>query len=325
MASSRTIGTPKTVLLVGLGNIGMGYDLEITDQSKILTHARAFNIHSEFELVAAVDSDKAKNKIFEKHYKKPAYLDLNQALKGLKPDIVVVAAPTKHHLTIIQQIFSHYKPQAILCEKPLSYALEEASEIVNICDNAGVKLFVIYMRRSDPGFNSIATRIKEGDIKGPFIANVCYSKGLYNSASHFINLFNLYFGQSISHHVLSTGVAWGNIDPQPDFCICYEDAKAYFLALDANQYFYNKFEIYCSSGHIHYNTLEHALTWQQSVENVLTANTVQIKNSLNNIQLMVVDELNKALNGMAAQISCGTDALQTIETCAAIGGGKWNY
>ena len=42
-----------SVVIVGLGAIGMGYDLDLTNV--IYTHAKAFRAHSDFYLVADID------------------------------------------------------------------------------------------------------------------------------------------------------------------------------------------------------------------------------------------------------------------------------
>ena len=49
-----------SVLIVGLGQIGMGYDLHHDVNNQIYTHARAFSQHPDFYLIGAVDSEKKK-------------------------------------------------------------------------------------------------------------------------------------------------------------------------------------------------------------------------------------------------------------------------
>mgnify|MGYP006424554935 FL=1 len=52
-----------SVVIVGLGAIGMGYDLDSTDT--ISTHAKAFQAHSDFYLVAGIDCNIENRRIFE--------------------------------------------------------------------------------------------------------------------------------------------------------------------------------------------------------------------------------------------------------------------
>ena len=44
-------------VVLGLGQIGQGYDYDHPDDSLILTHATGFAYHEAYELVAAVDPD----------------------------------------------------------------------------------------------------------------------------------------------------------------------------------------------------------------------------------------------------------------------------
>ena len=60
-------------MIIGLGGIGMGYDLNLVPKKNIYTHARAFSEHSSVSLLCAVDKDPARRGIFEHHYNKPAY------------------------------------------------------------------------------------------------------------------------------------------------------------------------------------------------------------------------------------------------------------
>lgn len=50
----------KSVLIIGLGQIGMGYDLHLDPTLHIYSHARAFSLHSDFDLLAAVEPDEQK-------------------------------------------------------------------------------------------------------------------------------------------------------------------------------------------------------------------------------------------------------------------------
>ena len=83
-----------SVMLVGLGQIGMGYDLTIDSKAIVYTHARAIKQHSNFNLIAAVDEDSVRCKEFEDLYDCVTYNNINLALSEHSPDLVIIAVPT---------------------------------------------------------------------------------------------------------------------------------------------------------------------------------------------------------------------------------------
>ena len=90
-------------LLVGLGQIGCGYDLKLPFQpdqpcsgSATLSHARALACHPQVQLLAALDPDPVARQHFERCYDVLAYADLNhwcEAMPQVGVDLVVVAVP----------------------------------------------------------------------------------------------------------------------------------------------------------------------------------------------------------------------------------------
>ena len=119
----------NNVLIVGLGQIGLQYDLHLKQDEFSLTHSRAFSSHKNFNLLAGVDNDNKQRDIFSQSYSLPTYSSLTKALKAHNPDIVVVATSTKTHAEILYKILKSSNPKIILCEKPLSYSLSEAQNL----------------------------------------------------------------------------------------------------------------------------------------------------------------------------------------------------
>src|SRR5688572_28317045 len=123
----------SSVLLIGLGAVGMHYDLHSDDQSMNLTHARAFANHPVFHLAGGVDPDLERRRVFSERYHAPAFADAHDALDALTPELVVIATPTKTHAEHVRMVLDRARPRAILCEKPLSYDFAEAQEMVQSC------------------------------------------------------------------------------------------------------------------------------------------------------------------------------------------------
>ena len=56
-------------LIIGLGQIGMLYDIKLPKKDYTLTHANAFSKHSRFNLLGGVDSNLKNRETFSKAYK----------------------------------------------------------------------------------------------------------------------------------------------------------------------------------------------------------------------------------------------------------------
>src|SRR4051812_31755330 len=213
---------PEKCIIVGLGKIGMGYDIDVDPAKAVCSHARAFEIHPAFELLSAVDPSSTQRDIFSRHYGKPSYPDLQSALSVDTANVVVIASPTVQHRATLAEVLSHSPPKAILCEKPLAYDLLDAREMVKACEDAGVKLFVNYMRRADPGAITVKNYIKSGKISAPLKGVVWYSKGLLNNGSHFFNLLEFWLGGFVKAKMIDRGRLWDHHDPEPDVQVEFE-------------------------------------------------------------------------------------------------------
>ena len=193
------------VLIVGLGQIGMGYDLNLDSKKYVYSHASAFDQHEGFNLIGGVDTDSELCKVFEGKYGGKIYSDTIEALRENEPDIVVIATSTESHKQILQDVIEYSQPKVILCEKPLSYSLKEANEIHELCKDNNIKLFVNYIRNSDPNVIEIHRKINSGEYAGYAKGVVWYSKGLVHNGSHFINLMDYWFGKCLDVKVINKG------------------------------------------------------------------------------------------------------------------------
>ena len=113
-----------TAAVIGLGNIGQGYDYNDKDGSLVLTHAGGFSRHNGFELIASVDPDPRQHDLFLEKYKRPVYETAKEMFANHHPDVVSIAVPTNMHFRIFEVVSKH-APVAVLCEKPLAQSIAE--------------------------------------------------------------------------------------------------------------------------------------------------------------------------------------------------------
>lgn len=312
-------------LIVGLGQIGMGYDSGLDPMEYVYSHARAFSQHPDFELIGGVDSNEHNRETFERLYNCPAYPSVEAALNLHQPTVLVIAVPTHLHSKILLSALKKSQLKAVLCEKPLSYDLQESQAMVEACADKGVPLYVNYIRRSDIGVIEVKRRITEGEIAGPIKCVVWYSKGFFHNGSHFFNLLEYWLGPMQKSLMLSGGRILDNADSEPDVQIHFERGSAVFLAAWEEAFSHYTIELLSPSGRLRYEQGGKRIRWQSARPDpnlrdyiVLSEKQEMITSGMDRYQGHVVEQLAKGLNGQDAQLCSGEDALRTLKNMKQI-------
>jgi len=180
--------------IIGLGQIGYKIDQD-SFRKQIWSHAKAYNVHNESELIAVSDLDLKNYNNFSKYYPKINYY--NNYLKMIDTidlDIISICTPISTHLNIVKNISKVNPPKAIFLEKPMGKNLKEATQISKLCNDAGIILAVNYMRRWDKNYESIQSIINKGDFGDMQSISAYGSTALLTSASHLIDLMLFFSG-----------------------------------------------------------------------------------------------------------------------------------
>lgn len=198
-------------------------------------------------------------------------------------------------------------------------------EIVKTVANHDCQLFVNYMRIANTGVLEVKRRIQEGLIQGPFKCVVWYSKGLVNNGSHFLNLLEFWLGDVVKSQVLAYERSWDGHDPEPDMTINFQSGTAYFLAAQEENFSHYTIELVAKNGRLRYEAGGEKIVWQSAITDpVILGYTVldpvgeEILSDFNQVQLQVVNEMYKTLQGQSQKICTGEDALQTQKVLANI-------
>ncbi|MES2510100.1 MAG: Gfo/Idh/MocA family oxidoreductase [Pseudomonadota bacterium] len=307
------------VLVVGLGQIGMGYDLELDPDQYVHSHCRAFSQHPSFHLAAAVDPDSHRREIFTRTFQAPAHATVEAALEQHQPAVVVIATPTHLHKDTLEKILAHSNPVAVLCEKPLSYDLEEARWMVSVCAEKGIHLFVNYMRRSVPGFLEVKRRIDSGEIQTPVKGMAWYSKGFLHNGSHFVNLLEYWLGPVQRTSVIAKGRVLNQLDSEPDVWIEFEKGSVAFLAAWEEQFSHYTVELLSPSGRLRCERGGETISWQPADTgdiagsgHSLSTTAEIIESDMARYQWHVINQISESLEGRGPAICGGEEALVTL-------------
>ena len=237
--------------VVGLGQVGQGYDYDSPDDSVILTHSTALYYHHRFDLIAAVDSDPAQCERFEKKFSKPTYPDLGTLQQNHNPEIIALAIPTELHFSAFNDALALH-PIGIVCEKPVATNVKKARMMIDAAKTSNCAVCVNYIRRFNPAIvklKRITDTFKLGEI---YKSTVWYTKGIQENGSHFIDLLCYLLGEVQSVRVLQAGRKWNNYDPEPDLLIRFGDTDVYMLAGREEYYSLGQFELIGTNGLVWY-------------------------------------------------------------------------
>ena len=310
------------VLIIGLGRIGLEYDYN-KGPKFLLSHSSSFFYNKNFNLVGAVDIDKRKCIKFENSFNKPAYDNLKLALKDVQPEIIVISTPTDTLIEVFENILQLYKPKVVLIEKPISLDYEVAKKVVNKAKLSEISLFVNYMRRSEPYANKIKTKI---ETINSFAHGVCwYSRGIYNGASHFINLLQYWFGDFENCNVIDNGNLYNPNDPEPAFEIELKNGSFKFFPITNKSIFHNSIDIIHSDGRIKYEFNGRIIyCYDANFDNiyknykVFDLTPIKYEIDFSSIQSKVVENLYLFLKGKEFSLCSGSEALKTLEVIESI-------
>jgi len=301
-------------LVVGLGSIGMKYDLQFNNH-RVTTHTKSTSTHKNFTLIGAVDLDEEKRSIFKKIYNCPVFSNVTDAVEELRPDIVIVATPTSTHFDIIKQIISNPNKmlKAILCEKPVTDFSEKTKEILNCCRERNIKLFVNFTRRGDPSVKYIKQSIISEKFKLPFKGSCWYSKGLMHNGVHFLVLMSFFFGQISNIHIITESKGTKDYDYQPDIKVQFKKGVIYFFAVDEKNFSYYDFKILFKNGELTYDN-KAEVHWRDVINHnkledyrTLNSSVKEINNEMEVYQYNIMNELDLALNSLESSLATGED------------------
>lgn len=306
-------------VIIGLGNIGLNYDIQKNHNQYIQTHSRAFFLNSGFDLQGGVDIKSKARNTFTKNYNVKSYNTIEEALNEIKPDLVVLSVPTSSQLKVIKEILKFLTPKAILCEKPMGVNLQEGMKILGICKKNNVNLYVNYIRRCLPESKKIKKQIDKRIIKAPLKSVVWYSKGISHNGSHFINLMEYWFGKCLDVKVINQGRKFKDFGFEPLVRLKFKNSEVVMISAWEEYFSHYTIEIVSSSGRLYWRNS--GLEWtgvnksKNFTGNTYLSNKTKFINDVGNkYQMHVADELYLAMLGKQSSICSGEQALQTLKT-----------
>ena len=113
-------------------------------------------------LVAACDIVEEKARKIGDQFSVPYFTDMHQMMQSVSVDVVVVLTESGNHAQHVIDLARYGKH--IVVEKPMALTLDDADRMIEACDKAGCKLFVVKQNR----FNVPVLKLREALEAGRF-------------------------------------------------------------------------------------------------------------------------------------------------------------
>jgi predicted dehydrogenase len=146
---------------LGVGVVGVG----------TMGKQHAYNLRHlipEARLIAVADADVNRAKLVAEELEIDQFYNGVEALAERKDvQAIVIVTPAKFHGAAMKVCADAGKD--MFCEKPFTLAVEEADEVLDVTEKAGVRVQVGHVRRYDPPNLRAKQRIEAGEIGDPVI------------------------------------------------------------------------------------------------------------------------------------------------------------
>ena len=237
-----------------------------------------------------------------------------------------MAVPTELHKDTLKLLLNYIHPKIILCEKPLALNIEDSSEMVEICNNLGILLFVNYVRRADPGSIEIKKRIELGEIQSPIKGVGWYTKGFFHNGSHFFNLLEFWLGPFIKAKIINNGREFGRFkDPEPDIEIEFKRGNVIFIAAWEEAFSHYTIELISPSGRLRYDENGELIIWQKAEPDpnisgyqILNKKAEILENDMAHYQMNIVNEILNVIEGRPCHLTSGQESLEAFKSMTNI-------
>ncbi len=178
-----------SVLICGAGNIAHRFDTPEGDA--IFTHTKGFLRHGGFRVAAIIDEQTERAKEAAEVWNIPRYGRCLDDVRDSGYDVVSICTPDHTHAQYLRDALT-LQPKLVLCEKPLSASIEEASALVELYQRHDVHLAVNYSRRWLQNFQHLSAQALSGAFGKVVSARMKYYKGFLHNASHFMDLLSMF-------------------------------------------------------------------------------------------------------------------------------------
>lgn len=284
--------------IIGLGNIGMEYD--VTSSTHPESHTMAYALDGHFQLICAMDVQPEKEQTL--HRFSPGtefYTDL-RAMFETHPDIdlVSICTPPKFHLLNLEYLIRQTKIPYIFCEKPLISSVGEMDSFRELLNVREITVVPNLSRRWNPGIQAMREKILSREYGALQKVMVRYTRGIYNTGAHLFDLIR-WCGVEISEvQVVDKVHTTSEADGEETFSFVFradDGIHGYAEAFDDTQYYCFDIAFYFSSGAIVFKYSGDDILYYKTAPHHLYPEFPELKLEVHNQHVLSVSCLKYAI------------------------------
>jgi predicted dehydrogenase len=260
--------------VIGLGNIGLYYDLE-HKRVRPSSHALAYELNGSFRLIAGVDVSNDRLETFEKMFPNATrFSKVADMLAGDNLDVVSICTPPQGRHNIFKELWVDPNVQLLFCEKPIALNTEEALIIRSEIPSDKVVLPNL-SRRYHPVMRQLATDLNLGKWGKVQKIQIKYTRGIRNTGAHIFDIVRWLVGEMVSVNVINRVPTSSDKEADLTFTFSFQtdnNVEGIAIGFDDRQYYMFEIDLYCESGKIEIKKSGDEITYFDAGEHPLFQN-----------------------------------------------------
>jgi UDP-N-acetylglucosamine 3-dehydrogenase len=138
-------------------------------------HSEAYADMPGTEIAGIVDIRLAAAQSLADRTQTNAYDSFDALLAHEQPDVIDICVPTHRHRAYTEQAARAGKH--VICEKPMARTLADARAMLNVCESAGVRLFLAHVVRFFPEYSQATRSVQKGAVGKPGVIRTTRAGG----------------------------------------------------------------------------------------------------------------------------------------------------
>ncbi len=245
--------------VIGLGRMGSTYDDEVRYGGTVYLpycHGPSYFYSPHTELVAGADPHDEQRALFGQRWglsEDRLYADYREMLEEERPDLVSVTTTAAIRSAIVQDA-ARAGVKAIWAEKPISFSLAEADDMVDACRENNVAFAVNTARRWMPSYTEARRILDSGELGATLQVTANFPCGISHNGSHLFDIIRFLAGGDVEWvfgEMESDEAAAGDADIPGNAYLAFDNGvRAFARTTDCGTVARGEIDVICENGRI---------------------------------------------------------------------------